>query len=358
MSNSSVRRRKNANRGSTAPVVLVVITFALIAVAIGGYLVDRSGRDTIAEGISIAGIDVGGLDSEQARAAITEHLVKNLEVPVEVNYHEKKYVLQPDKLDVQVDVGGMVEEALGRSREGGILSRLWRRATGGEVVADIGLDSSFSDGALGDYITTISEDIDQDPVDASITPSPSSLTPISGQEGLKVDADKLRDDIAAVLLDSDASRTIRPEVKHVAPAVSTDELAGQYPTYITVDRASFRLRLYRNLELEREYTVAIGAVGFDTPVGLYHLQDKQVDPIWHVPEEDWAGDLAGRDIPPGPENPLKARWMGIYDGAGIHGTDDIGSLGSAASHGCVRMAVGDVIDLYDRVDIGTPIYIG
>jgi lipoprotein-anchoring transpeptidase ErfK/SrfK len=57
-------------------------------------------------------------------------------------------------------------------------------------------------------------------------------------------------------------------------------------------------------------------------------------------------------------NPLKARWMGIYDGAGIHGTDDTASLGSAASHGCVRMAVPDVIELYDQVPVGTPIYIG
>jgi lipoprotein-anchoring transpeptidase ErfK/SrfK len=50
--------------------------------------------------------------------------------------------------------------------------------------------------------------------------------------------------------------------------------------------------------------------------------------------------------------------MGIYNGAGIHGTSDIGSLGTAASHGCIRMAVPDVIDLYDRVDVGTPVYIG
>lgn len=50
--------------------------------------------------------------------------------------------------------------------------------------------------------------------------------------------------------------------------------------------------------------------------------------------------------------------MGIFDGAGIHGTDETYSLGSAASHGCVRMSVPDVIDLYDRVDVGTPIYIG
>ena len=44
--------------------------------------------------------------------------------------------------------------------------------------------------------------------------------------------------------------------------------------------------------------------------------------------------------------------------AGIHGTTDTASLGSAASHGCVRMSIPDVIDLYDRVDVGTPIYIG
>ena len=50
--------------------------------------------------------------------------------------------------------------------------------------------------------------------------------------------------------------------------------------------------------------------------------------------------------------------MGLWDGAGIHGTEEISSLGSAASHGCVRMAIPDVIDLYDRVQVGTPVYIG
>lgn len=50
--------------------------------------------------------------------------------------------------------------------------------------------------------------------------------------------------------------------------------------------------------------------------------------------------------------------MGFAGAAGIHGTSDIGSLGSAASHGCVRMSESDVIDLFDRVDVGTPVYIG
>jgi lipoprotein-anchoring transpeptidase ErfK/SrfK len=144
----------------------------------------------------------------------------------------------------------------------------------------------------------------------------------------------------------------------VKPDVTTDEVAEKYPTYLVVDRSSFTLSLYKNLKLEKRYTVAIGAEGFDTPTGEYAIQDKQVDPVWNVPDSAWAGDLAGQSIPPGPDNPLKARWMGIFDGAGIHGTSDTASLGSAASHGCVRMSVPDVIDLYDRVDVGTPIYIG
>ncbi len=136
------------------------------------------------------------------------------------------------------------------------------------------------------------------------------------------------------------------------------QLADKYPTLLVADRINFKLRFYKRLELVKEYTVAVGAVGFDTPAGLYHIQNKAVDPAWSVPNSDWAGDLAGTVVPGGvPENPLKARWMGIYDGAGIHGTDQTYSLGSAASHGCIRMAIPDVIELYDQVAVGAPIYI-
>jgi lipoprotein-anchoring transpeptidase ErfK/SrfK len=100
-----------------------------------------------------------------------------------------------------------------------------------------------------------------------------------------------------------------------------------------------------------------GSAGYPTPSGRFAIQNKQVDPVWNVPNREWAGELAGRSIPPGPQNPLKARWMGIYGGAGFHGTADIGSIGTAASHGCVRMLIPDIIDLYDRVDVGTPVFV-
>jgi lipoprotein-anchoring transpeptidase ErfK/SrfK len=125
-----------------------------------------------------------------------------------------------------------------------------------------------------------------------------------------------------------------------------------------VNRGAFRLTLSQKLKPAKTYSIAIGQVGLETPAGLYHIQNKAVNPAWNVPNSDWAGDLAGTTVPGGaPDNPLKARWMGIFDGAGIHGTDAINSIGTAASHGCIRMRIPDVIELYDEVPVGAPVYI-
>ena len=107
----------------------------------------------------------------------------------------------------------------------------------------------------------------------------------------------------------------------------------------------------------KTYRIAVGRAGLETPAGEYTINDKQIDPSWHVPNSPWAGALAGRIIPPGPSDPIKSRWMGFWNGSGIHGTSDVGSLGSAASHGCIRMAIPDVIEVYNEVPVGAPVYI-
>jgi lipoprotein-anchoring transpeptidase ErfK/SrfK len=144
----------------------------------------------------------------------------------------------------------------------------------------------------------------------------------------------------------------------VAPRVTFGNLARVYNTVLTIDRPHFKLRLFKGLKFRKSYPIAVGMAGLDTPAGRYAIQNKQVNPAWHVPNSAWAGSLAGQVIPGGaPNNPLKARWLGIFDGAGIHGTDAIGSIGTAASHGCIRMRIPDVIELYDQVPVGAPVYI-
>ena len=169
------------------------------------------------------------------------------------------------------------------------------------------------------------------------------------QNGLAVKTAALTAALNGALEHPGHRRQIKVRTTVTAPKVQTSKLAGQYPSFITVDRGNFTLRVYKDLKLARSYSIAVGQQGLETPAGLYHIQNKAVNPSWQVPNSPWAGSLAGKLIPPGPDDPIKARWMGIFDGAGIHGTDEVSSIGHAFSHGCVRMLIPDVIDLYDRV---------
>jgi lipoprotein-anchoring transpeptidase ErfK/SrfK len=146
----------------------------------------------------------------------------------------------------------------------------------------------------------------------------------------------------------------------VHPPVRTRDLRwGRYGTIVTVDQRHFRLRLFKRLRFVKSYGVAVGQPAYPTPNGLFSIANKAVNPTWTVPDSPWAGALRNETVPGGSsQNPLKARWMGIVNGVGIHGTAESGSIGSRASHGCIRMRVADVIDLYPRVPVGSPILIG
>jgi lipoprotein-anchoring transpeptidase ErfK/SrfK len=140
--------------------------------------------------------------------------------------------------------------------------------------------------------------------------------------------------------------------------VTFANLARVYDTVVTIDRPNFKLRLFKGLKFRKGYGIAVGMAGLETPAGRYAIQNKQINPAWHVPNSAWAGSLAGQVIPGGaPNNPLKARWMGIANGVGIHGTAEAWSIGTRASHGCIRMHVPDVIDLFRRVPVGAPVLI-
>ena len=123
-------------------------------------------------------------------------------------------------------------------------------------------------------------------------------------------------------------------------------------------QSSFRLRLFKRLKFVKSYGVAVGQPAYPTPRGLFAIANKAVNPPWTAPNSPWAGAYRNETVAGGSaENPLKARWMGIANGVGIHGTGEPGSIGSRASHGCIRMTVPDVIDLYPRVPVGTPVLI-
>lgn len=329
----------------------------LCALAVAAYAIDRAHSGTIANGIRIGGVNVGGMSGDQAKSKLRAKLVKPLDKPVTVTYAGTKYVLNPDQLQIRADINGMVDAALRASHQGSFPTRVWRYTTGGEVDREITPHITYSAKALDDFVKKVSAEVNRPPTDATVSPAPDSLNAVPGSDGISLVADKLSTELRGAI-ESPHDRTVQAPVQKVKPQVTTDELAQKYPVYITVDRGNFQLRLWKNLKLVHTYTIAVGQQGLETPAGTYTIDDKQVNPSWHVPDSPWAGSLAGQVIPPGPDDPIKARWMGFFNGAGIHGTDEVSSLGTAASHGCIRMAIPDVIALYDQVPLGTPIYVG
>jgi lipoprotein-anchoring transpeptidase ErfK/SrfK len=345
--------------GRKIQILIAAIVFLLIGGAVAAYAYDGSQKDELANGVTISGVDVSGMSHDEAVAAVRARVLAPQRKPVVVTFRKQEYRLPAGELKIRADVERSVDRAFAESRSGSLPSRVLRQITGDPIDVTIPVAVTYSKPAVNQFVREVAEGVGVEPVDASVQAGPDSLTVVKAKDGHKLRDNLLTEQLTALLEKGRGDRTLVARVNVVKPAVTTKTVAEQYPTYLTLNRSTYTLTLWRNLEVEKTYTVAVGQVGLETPAGLYSIQDKQVDPAWHVPDSDWAGDLAGQVIPGGtPENPLKARWMGIYDGAGIHGTDDVGSLGSAASHGCVRMAVPDVIDLYDRVDVGTPIYIG
>jgi lipoprotein-anchoring transpeptidase ErfK/SrfK len=337
-------------------ILVVALLLALVGGAVAAYAYDSSRDDLIAEGVTIAGVDVGGMRVDEARRVVTRRLAEPLHQPITVARAKKRFRLSAEDAGVKADVAGMVDEALERSRDGSIITRVARDVTGGEEDAQVPARVTYDEEAIERLVGRVKRSLDRPARDAELTFP--SLEKVKEQRGLKVRTARLEERLAQALTVPGVDRRVKAPARIIEPKVTQAELADKYPTLLVVDRGSFTMRHYEGLNLVKEYVIAVGAVGFDTPAGMYSIQNKAVNPAWSVPNSDWAGELAGTVVPGGvPENPLKARWLGIYDGAGIHGTDQTYSLGTAASHGCVRMSIPDVIELYDQVPVGAPIYI-
>ena len=344
--------------GRKTQIAVIVAVLVVVVGAIGAYAYDSSQKDKIADGVHIAGVDVSGLTEDEAAELVQRRLLAPLRHSLRVSFDGKKWELPGAKLKVRADVDAAVEEAVADSQDGGFPGRLVRYVTGGDVSKSISPQVVYSKRAINRFVRHVAEEINREPRNASVQASGDSLEVIAGENGRKLRDNKLTADLNAAVLNANARHTVAAEVHPTHPEVTKSEVASEYPSYLTLDRSTFTLRLWEHLKLAKTYTVAVGMEGLETPEGLYAIQEKEENPTWHVPDSDWAGSLAGQDIPPGPSNPIKARWMGIFEGAGIHGTEETYSLGSAASHGCVRMAIPDVEELYDRVEVGTPIFIG
>lgn len=321
--------------------LLIALILALPAAA----LAQGADAERLPDGSRIAGVDVGGLGPIGAERAVRAALEPVYGALITVRVGSRDRSVDPARAGMAIGYDAMVERAFE-------LARRNRRTI------DVPLALSVDGAALTRAVRAVGRHWYRAPRNARVRFGIRRVKRIRHRSGRRLDAEQLRPALLAELRAPSEGRVVKAGVERVRPRVTTSRLGRIHHTYISVDRRTFTLRLFKRLRVVRTYRVAVGAAGYDTPRGLRRVLEKQVNPAWHAPNRPWAGAYAGQTIPSGdPRNPLKARWLGLGDGVGIHGTAEEWSIGSRASHGCIRMRVRDVKRLYPKVPVGTPVLI-
>jgi len=300
----------------------------------------------IPPGVTVQGVDVSNQTVDQAAAALAAQLGPHFARDVVVTVGAQRFRLRGDQ-------AGFVFDSLLTAKRAFYAGQ---KANGQPVAVAPAV--GHSKGAVRGWVEVVRKRVLRAGRDATARITLRRIIATHSKPGIGVDPKALAAAVDKAFDDPAAPRRFRQPVVKVRPKVTYKELLRKYGTVLTVDRNNFTLRLFKRLKLSKRYGIAVGMAGLETPPGVYAIHEKQVNPPWHVPNSAWAGSLAGQTIPGGaPNNPLKARWLGIANGVGIHGTAEDWSIGSRASHGCIRMHVSDVIDLYPRVPVGTPVLI-
>jgi L,D-transpeptidase ErfK/SrfK len=137
-----------------------------------------------------------------------------------------------------------------------------------------------------------------------------------------------------------------PDIQPILPEVQTVRLV--------LKLQERRLYVYDGERIKATYPVAVGKAGWETPKGEFRVLEM-------VRQPGWTNPFTQEVMPPGPDNPLGDRWIAFWtDGTnyvGFHGTPNRASVGQSASHGCVRMFNEHVRELYETVQIGTPVVV-
>ena len=281
-------------------------------------------------GVTIAGVPVSAMTASEAGAVIQTEFDRRLRF----RFRTDRWRVSPARFGVTPYLAGTIGRALVAEAE-----------------TDVPLLVRIDRGKLREYVGTLARRYARAAVSSTL--SLRDLRPYitRARAGRAVRRDALADRIrnAVRLLD-------RPAVWVPAHRVEPAVRRSDYGSIIVIRRGSRNLTLYDGMRHVARFPVAVGMAQYPTPLGRFAIATRERNPTWNPPDSAWAAGMG--PIPPGPGNPLGTRWMGLtIAGYGIHGTYADSSIGTAASHGCIRMHIGQNEWLFERVSVGTPVFI-
>ena len=285
---------------------------------------------TIPVGVTIGGVEVGGLTSDAATAAVQQAF----QTPLELELGSTRVLVTPDILGAAPVIDRAIERALGAAPNTAVPLGV---TVAGEKTAD--------------FVAKLAQRFDRPVVDAKLFLR--QLRPWLSREraGRKLEQGRAVRDITAALV-AGAREAIPLYQTKLRPKMTR----SNFGPVIVIRRGSNRLLLYRGMRYWRFFAVATGQRQYPTPLGRFTIVVKWKNPWWYPPNSPWA--QGQKPIPPGPDNPLGTRWLGLSAaGVGIHGTPSDDSIGYSVSHGCIRMHIPQAEWLFNHVEIGTTVFI-
>lgn len=340
--------------------VLALAILMLSGTMAWAVALDLNETQTVPDGVRLvpmagAPIDVGGMTPDQLRAAITTSVINPFLQPVNVRYGKRTVVLNVRERGlVRVNVTAMVNEAFSARQNSTLVSRVMQSLTGATQTVDVRPKYSVDVTRTRAWVGAVAKTIDKKPVDAYRRVVGNRLLIKASSAGVVVDRKAAVDKIKrAIVLGRAVPKVVVLPVTVLNPKVS----GASFGKTIVVDKSERRLYLYSGAKMQKTYRVAVGMPGYPTPMGQFEIIQKRYMPTWTNPGSAWAASMPAY-IPPGPGNPLGTRALNLSaSGIRIHGTNKISSIGTAASHGCIRMVRHDVEQLYDLVKVGTAVYV-
>jgi lipoprotein-anchoring transpeptidase ErfK/SrfK len=285
----------------------------------------------IPPGVTISGVPVGGLTADEARTVVQERFELGLPLVL-----DRKHRLGPPPSAL-----GAVphyDEAIAKAQAA---------MPGQSVTLPVLVDGAV----VRAYVLRVSQRFNRRPVNAQVFLRKLKPVVVPDRPGLVVDRLALTQSIVSRL-----RATSRARIRNKHGGSTAAVTVGAFRSVIVVRRGSNRLSLYRYDHLRRAFRVATGQSTYPTPLGRFTIQVMWRNPWWYPPNSKWA--KGQKPIPPGPNNPLGTRWMGLTaPGVGIHGTPIPASIGYSLSHGCIRMYISDAEWLFNAIDVGTTVFI-
>jgi lipoprotein-anchoring transpeptidase ErfK/SrfK len=336
--------------------ILLILGGAILVVVLIGILLflliqDMVTFGTFPKSVSIVGVDVSGLSKTEALEKCKTGLAEVANRPLTLKVDEDSYQAGPQEIGLKLEYQTMMNEAYREAWSVNVFERMARRFINRPKNINVSLMAATDEARVNDFLNRALGSINRLPQDAYVDVTNGTAVIVPAKDGRQADSNQLLADTKDAL--GTPERTVNVNVTR-NPAAINDSVFGKL---IIINLSAHTLSLYERDKLIAQFPVACGSPTFPTPIGHWKIILKEVNPAWRNPGSAWAKSMPPY-IPPGPGNPLGTRALTTNaNGVLIHGTPSPGSVGRSVSHGCIRMYMKDVEQLFPMVEVDTPIYV-